>query len=210
MKVKFIQRAISEIERAGSAVEAITGEALENRAFAEVVVLAEMARQLNLVIELGHHEPPPSASREAAQPVALVPLSMSPTEQPSKDRPTKKRPTDYPRFVRQTDNLVKIGWSKSKKMEYQHKAPRSVLLALARALEAVDPPDSVFSADSLLPLRNVGGEEIPDYQSYLCLAFLRNRGIVEQHGRRGYSVVKSTTALLSNVSTLWNELERTK
>ena len=32
------------------------------------------------------------------------------------------------------------------------------------------------------------GTEIPTYQAYLCLAWLRGAALIEQHGRQGYSV----------------------
>ncbi len=43
-----------------------------------------------------------------------------------------------------------------------------------------------------LPLKDpADGTEIPTYQVYLCLAWLRQAKLVEQHGRQGYSLPSS-------------------
>ena len=43
-----------------------------------------------------------------------------------------------------------------------------------------------------LPLKDpADGTEIPTYQVYLCLAWLRQAKLVEQHGRQGYSLPDS-------------------
>jgi hypothetical protein len=39
----------------------------------------------------------------------------------------------YPSFVREGDNLVKIGWSKTQKAEYEHKSPKRLLAVLCES-----------------------------------------------------------------------------
>src|SRR5262249_4212471 len=38
---------------------------------------------------------------------------------------------EYPRFLRDREELLKIGWSKRKKAVYRHKAPKRIVLLLA-------------------------------------------------------------------------------
>jgi hypothetical protein len=94
----------------------------------------------------------------------------------------------YPRFFRSADDLVKIGWSKRERAEYQHKAPQSVLALLIRKLAVAGAGGRMFTANDLFPLTTDHGIEIPIYQAYLCLAWLRNEGLIQPHGRQGYTV----------------------
>jgi hypothetical protein len=43
--------------------------------------------------------------------------------------------------------------------------------------------------EEVLPLNNPGdGSELPSYQVYLSLAWLRAEDLIVQHGRQGYSL----------------------
>ncbi len=97
---------------------------------------------------------------------------------------------EYPRFRRDGENLVKAGWSKSSKAEYEHRAPKAVAGILLKAIAAIEGKMPVFTVDALLPLADPSDNtEIPGYQAYLALAWLRKEGIVRQHGREGYSLL---------------------
>lgn len=101
--------------------------------------------------------------------------------------------------------LVKIGWSKKERGEYVHKAPKAGLLAIARRAEEVGREGRMFTTDELLPVRIGSGEdELPGYQGYLCLAWLREIGLVATHGREGYSVVGDD--LSGSVNRIWDTL----
>jgi len=110
----------------------------------------------------------------------------------------------YPRFVREGDNLVKIGWSKSQKAEYEHKSPKRVLAVLCDSLTGAN--GKRIMMDKVLPLKDpVTGSAFPDYQSYVCLAWLRSAGLVIQHGRQGYSLPKGIE-FEKSVEALWANL----
>jgi len=100
----------------------------------------------------------------------------------------RRRKSGYPRFRREGDVLVKIGWSKAEKDEYQHKAPKLVLEVLVHKLAAVAVDGSIVTMEEILPLRDSDGTELPAYQAYVCLAWLKSIGGVKQHGRQGYSI----------------------
>lgn len=103
-----------------------------------------------------------------------------------KRKPRKKR-KQYPKFVRSGNDLVKIGWSKKEKKEYQHKSPRSVLNALSGVL-ASGPADGT-TTEQLLATTATDGRQIPSYQIYLCIAWLRHSGVIESIGRKSYRIV---------------------
>jgi hypothetical protein len=99
----------------------------------------------------------------------------------------RSRKNEYPKFLREGQSLVKIGWSKSDKKPYEHRAPKRVLDVLVAALLELGQGGRRFTTDELLPLRD-GKDDIPSYQAYLTLAWLRAEHLVRQHGRQGYSL----------------------
>ena len=116
------------------------------------------------------------------------------------------RPT-YPRFLRRGDQLVKVGWSKREKSEYEHKAPRQSALVLARAAAEAGKDGRIFQINALLPLSDPkDGTEIPDYQVYLVIAWWRSTGLLDQHGRQGYSI-PNASQLYQAVESAWTRLQ---
>ncbi len=112
----------------------------------------------------------------------------------------------YPRFARRGDQLVKFGWSKRKKSEYEHKVSRHAALALARAASNVGNDGLIFQVNALLPLRDpADGSEIPDYQVYLVIAWWRSASLLDQHGRQGYSI-PNAGQLPQAVESAWSKL----
>lgn len=118
---------------------------------------------------------------------------------------TKVRPA-YPRFARRGDQLVKFGWSKREKSEYEHKAPRKAGLVLAKVAAEAGKDGRVFQINALLPLSDpADGSAIPDYQVYLVIAWWRSAGLLDQHGRQGYSIPKASQ-LYQTVESAWTSL----
>jgi len=111
----------------------------------------------------------------------------------------------YPAFAKSGDVLVKIAWSKSSKSEYQHKSPRMVIKVLANSFTHHAKSGGVVSMDNVLPLKADDGTEIPDYQAYVSLAWLRQIGAVKQNGRQGYTV-KKVDDLLQEIEVAWSKL----
>ncbi len=131
--------------------------------------------------------------------------SVAPAKPSSKNRNKKRPKKKYPRFARASDTLVKIAWSKSTKSEYKHKSPKFVLGVLCDAIVRLADELEVISMDKVLPLKGPDGSEIPDYQSYLCLAWLRNVELVAQKGREGYSIDTPGT-LADRIASAWDDL----
>jgi hypothetical protein len=136
----------------------------------------------------GVHERPPGLRTRAP---ASEPRKVKAVRR-KKSRRSRTARSDYPKFVREGDSLVKIGWSRTEGKPYEHKAPRSVLRSLVQALVRAGSGGKRFTVEALLPLKETAtGSEIPDYQTYLTLAWLRSVGLITQHGRQGYSLPNS-------------------
>jgi len=186
----------------------LAAEAGVQRAYADAAALLEAARRVQQIGEQTHLE---SNHKMPVDPVntKVTPTPVSAKNPPAVDRTgaTKKPKKDaYPKFFRDGETLVKVGWSKSEKSEYEHKSPKAVLHALCRALTAVGDRGCRFTMEKVLPLKdNTDGGTLPDYQCYLCLAWLRQSGLVIQHGRQGYSLPK-TGDIQSAIDRSWETL----
>ncbi len=117
-------------------------------------------------------------------------------------RPTTGK--DYPKFAREKHVLIKVGWSKKGRKEYEHRAPKHLLDLLTSSIQHLAVNDARFTVEQLLPLIDLEDEtETPSYQTYLCIAWLREHNLLEQHGRQGYSVPHGAD-LGSRVEKAWN------
>lgn len=142
-------------------------------------------------------------------PVEVVsPSRKSPaTETPAPDSPRTRKPPvkREPRFEREGDALVKIAWSKKNRAEYEHKASRD---ALARVMERVEEQGrrgKMFRMEDVLPVLMTDGAELPSYQAYLCVGWLKTEGLLEQHGRQGYTIPQGVT-INKEIERAWAEL----
>ncbi len=112
----------------------------------------------------------------------------------------------YPKFFRQGDQLVKVGWSKKDRKEYIHKAPYTSVIATANSIQKAAVGKKVFSADKFFPVLSADGQnEVPGYQAYLSLAWFKTLGLVDQKGRQGYAF-KTAEPLGTQVETSWKGL----
>lgn len=110
----------------------------------------------------------------------------------------------YPRFHREGDVLVKIGWSKSDRRPYEHRSPFAVVEQLVAEIIKVGKGGARFTTEQLLPLKGTDGVEWPSYQVYLCLAWLVFEGLLDRYGRQGYTV--KATNFPEAVHSKWNSL----
>ncbi len=138
------------------------------------------------------------------QTVPLAPLSKAQSRPTGKSRAVVD---EYPRFLRRGDELVKVGWSKSDRKEYHHRAPRRTLDALIAAIKRVGSDGSGFTSDNLNPLKDSEtGGVFPTYQVFVALAWLRNLGLVKQHGRKGGYTLITERPFDATVANTWPEL----
>jgi hypothetical protein len=186
------ERAAEAIMVAEKAIASLVADAGQDRQWDEAALYIDLGRRLNALVESLSDRPPAAAAMTAAASVATV-------------KPAKK--AAYPQFYREGDSLVKVAWSKSQRGEYEHKSPYKVVPALVDALLKAGAKGQRFTMDKLLPLRDSDAPHSPwpDYQPYLCLAWLRHEGLVKQHGRSGYSIPK-TMNLAQAAMERWNQM----
>ena len=146
--------------------------------------IPEVARLTDGVARLLREEPPP-APREVKATSESAPARSTPRKKKPRKRSASSK-SKYPKFVRDGDKLVKIGWSKKAREEYQHRAPWEAVAAFASHLNAEGHTGETFAVEDLLPVPDSAGGEVPNYQVYLTLAWLRQAGVVSKKGRNGY------------------------
>lgn len=133
----------------------------------------------------GSVTPPRRTTPRTTEPAPPVPKKVV--------RPSAVRKgVGYPRFFREGDALVKVGWSKKGKSEYEHRAPREMLDQIIATIRDLSRARSRFTVEEILASIAAKGADLPSYQTYLCIAWMRENGLLEQHGRQGYSVAQPT------------------
>jgi len=119
----------------------------------------------------------------------------------------KRKASPYPKFFREGNALLKLGWSRKSRSEYEHRAPHQAVLAAAGRVAEVASTRSRFTVEDLGDVRIAQVEEpISGCQVYLCVAWFRRTGLVVQHGRRGYSLPIAPAKFPAKVESAWVEL----
>lgn len=113
--------------------------------------------------------------------------------------------TKYPRFDRDNDRLVKVGWSKKSKKEYEHRVPKEAVISFVRHLGQSVSAGKLFDVEGLLPVLDASGNEVPAYQVYVTIAWLRDVGVLDKKGRDGY-LLRDESVLNGSIDPLWSSL----
>ncbi|MEO8649616.1 MAG: hypothetical protein ABI539_10665 [Acidobacteriota bacterium] len=180
-----IQEAKGVLADAEKSIRDLMQRELGVRRYSELGELALIADALaRLAREVPQSTPATESSASGPPPTSHKPAASRVRPKASIKRSPAKR--DYPRFERENDRLIKVGWSKKSREEYEHRAPRSAVLAFAEYLGTATAKGKTFVMEDLFPVYDAMGEELPGYQVYLALAWLRQFGAVEKKGREGY------------------------
>lgn len=206
-----IQAARSVLQDAERRLRELMTECIKEQRYGDLAGIAGIA---DGVARLALRESP----AEACTPGAPYPNTTLPhgTAMPKANAKTKVRANaggasrsgGYPRFEREGDKLVKVGWSKKKRQAYEHRASKHAVMVFVRHLSESVRAGELFAIEELLPVPDsASGSEVPAYQIYLTLAWLRGAGAIEKRGRDGY-VVRSKTLLESptGLDELWMAL----
>lgn len=195
--------ALQILSKAEGELRSVIERALAEGSYSDVATIARIAdglAQLSAAepVDEGQSAPRAERSRPAVQP------APSPA-QPPVSRGGRTART-FPRFERESDKLVKIAWSKKDRAEYEHKAPRRIVDLLLESIRSRKGEGAKFDAPDVLPLKDSRTRrEVPSYQSYLALAWLRHEGVITKYGRDGYAL-KPTAATPDHLSELWEAL----
>lgn len=178
-----VERASGLIRDAEAALRSIVAEAAAAGDYDSVMRIAGWARALEQIVSFA-----PAVSGMDLRSKATATRANHSSAR-DVQRTTPRSGEQYPRFFRDGDRLVRVAWSKSENQEYEHKAHLAVFRALTTALAEKGEDGRVFSTDELLPVRDSDGSAFPSYQVYVWIGLLRQAGLIEQHGRRGYSML---------------------
>lgn len=219
--MKSVLKAQNLLREVEAKLNKMIAEALAKHSYGEVKELAGLADGLAALV---HEAPPADLPTRTARQLAQLVMESSPddggagtkkptiarkkrsTKRPSERKPRAKTvPSGYPRFERDENRLVKVGWSKKNQKAYEHRVPREVLGSFVDHLATVVDEGQVFEVESLLPAEDQNGDEIPAYQIYVTLAWLRESGAVEKKGRDGY-VLRDGSLADGGVSRYWDAL----
>ena len=156
-----------------------------DRQYADVAKLASVSGKLHELIQSidanGGMTEPSNSARELANSGSAAHKLES---RRGIDKAPNERASAYPRFVRSGDRLVKIAWSKKDDAEYEHRAPHIAVFAVVSSLRKLGSGE--FTMEALARVRDKYGNEVPSYQVYLVMAWLRDWGAVRKIGRGGY------------------------
>jgi hypothetical protein len=199
--MNIIAEASRVFSTAEKSLRELMQKAISDAEYRDLPALAKMAEQLASLAarasqESGHApEPAPSAAPVAPRRRKPPSASAPPPPRKRKARPlarVRSSKSGYPKFRRTDDTLVKAGWSKMAKKEYEHRAPRTAVEAVMKSVSGAGAKGAVFTVDALNPVHDPNDQsEVPTYQVYLAIAWLRTEGILRQHGREGYSLLVS-------------------
>jgi len=191
------------IRNAEQAIRGMIAEAATSGEYDLVSRLSRIAKRLSDLAEEAAADPTPVAN-VPAQPTTPVKPRANPRSVSRATRRTSRK-DGYPRFEKSRDVLIKIGWSKKERSEYSHKAPKTGVDAVVRHVMDLSKGGRMFTTEDLLPVKlGSTGDELPGYQAYISLAWLREIGVVQQHGREGYSV--RVDNVLETIEFAWESL----
>lgn len=165
-------------------LQRLIAESLAVQRYDDVAALAAMARRL---VEAGGAENGSRARTTASEGHSLAAAPEAISEMQAAMRRVGIQPGNgaYPRFEREGKRLVKIGWSKKDRQVYEHKTPFTAVFAVSDALRS---QPSRFVMDQVLPIKDADGRDVPSYQAYIVLAWLRQERVVDRNGNDGYTV----------------------
>lgn len=178
-----IDQATELLRKAEADLRRLVGEAAETGDYEGVLHLTSWARELASWTAQGV-APGPADSHGARGPLTK---RVAPPRKTGRCRSGKA--LLYPKFFRRGEILIKIGWSKREKKEYRHKTPYNVLMTVAAAIALAGSGNKIVTAEGIMPVIDPEhNAAVPGYQVYICLAWLRQEGLIQQHGREGYTV----------------------
>ena len=191
-----LQRAIHALKECEGNLRELLSQAAAAGDYESVIRLTDWARNVAAM----HTNSVPSFRQSTPNTTAVGNEPSTPGRAPAARTRRKSRTrrvrdgvrAKYPKFARYKDELVKIGWSKKYRTEYQHKAPRQVVDNLLSQIVHIGASNDLFTTEDIFPLRASDGSLVPSYQAYLVLAWLRSIGLLSQHGRQGYSLTVTT------------------
>jgi len=198
-----VEKARALLLQSEAKLRELLSEAATSGDYASVVQIAAWARGLSELTSSTTGRENPQAVARPRPPQGRRKASKGPS---APGRSARSAERSYPRFFRQGDQLIRIAWSKREKKEYRHKMPYGIMEALRAAIAKIGADGRVFSTDQFLPLQDVGeGGPVPNYQAYVGISLLKRTGLIDPHGRQGYSIPRAAD-FQNAVEAVWRRL----
>lgn len=186
-------------------LEELAGQKLASGDFAE---LARIATAANIVRSLLVNGVSADATDDSfrlsiAEAAAIRPRAVRSTRKvPHK----KRRRRGYPRFYKDDERLVKVGWSPKKQKSYEHRASKSAVFAVLDGIRSRLEKRRTFKVEDVgaLPC-DPDASDLPQYVVYLVVAWLEHQRLLAKHGRNGYSLHGRVLSQRSN-DQLWESI----
>src|SRR5438132_2134720 len=136
--------AIGLLEECEQGLRKLVAEAAGEGDYPSVVRIADLAKAVSALTAEGRSALAPSAApssgiaRATSVPeIGNVNHTASVDAASSGGRKPRRSADAYPKFFRRGDELVKVGWSKKDRKEYNHRAPRGAVNAVAAAIRQI-------------------------------------------------------------------------
>jgi hypothetical protein len=150
------------------------------------------ALQARLTAQLPKEAPPDDNSRKVPE-----------SRRDNARKPTKTR-KKYPRFEVEDSTLLRVGWSKKRKAEYTQRIPmdsfESIVGGFADTAAAAEGP---VSSDVILERIEEAVGDVPTYQTYGVLKFLRDHEVIRQASRGEYAIPRDVA---SRARAIWKNV----
>jgi hypothetical protein len=164
----YLSKGVEVVRGAENGLRTLLSEAALAGDFEAVMTLGVWAKEIKNLADGLTKAPAPGSPRAAA---------------------TRGTSEGYPKFFRNENRLVMIGWSKKTNTEYEHRAPKAVLDQLVPLLLSGTKNGEPMHMDKILQgLKPENGGVYPEYYARTFLRWLRMLGLVTKHGHQGYTV----------------------
>jgi hypothetical protein len=212
----LMAKAAAILEHAEISLRSLISEAAVKGEYEVVGKLAQLSRDLRLLAgtpDVGDSvvkEHPPLIKKKGRKDDAIsLPLkSRRMSEKHTRKHSSETRPetTTYPRFCRESEFLVKIGWSKQTASEYEHRISFDGLKVVAEFIDGVREEEFPITAERIVSeLGKTQNEIVLGYQVYVAIAWLRSTKILEVSGRQGYFRT-NTGSIVDRIVQMWEQL----
>jgi hypothetical protein len=180
MSTGIREKAEQILRDAEASIRGLISDAAGDQRYDDIEWLLQLGRRLAALAA-------PHAARSVESAPAPRNINQAKGEKTKVARSGQKAARKYPIYSTTEERLIKIGWSKKNRAEYEHRAPKASIQIISEAIKAKrNKAGDAFEAESLMPLLTEDGQEVPAYQVYMAIGWLRDLGALKKDGRNKY------------------------